>query len=796
MQIRPPAPRPGQPPLAPAACALVFLLTVLVQGWIPTLGFAADDYLLVGDPASLFASLRDARNSLGHAYSTLRPTLWCYWQILRELGGEPLHPALFLVPNLLLHGACAALLARVVSRAWPGPRPAFASIGAGLAFGCLGGGIQAVSFISAGADLLFVLFGLAAAEAFLAARIHAGRAGFVRRLIGCTCLMLALLAKIPALLVIAGIAIALVGAQRRADAPRASSTLWRDGALLAATAALWFAIRALYLGTTSLDEAGALGHDPNWARAALQRAAGALGQALVPWERAPAYAGQEPWAARLLLAPTGWSTPVGSLLLFGLPLAAIALLCAQARRALLVLGALTALYTVPAAVIFLDASGNYVSRAMYLPFAPLAAALGIGCAVVVERRRWVGIALCAWFAALIADGVRHVAVVERTADAQRRAWTASIVARRDASLAAAADAPFAAVLLMRTEFLGAGGPPRHSPGTVPAVFRAPFLAGPPIRVLAPTSEPELWASLPDRELARSRVALFGPDARDWSGNDPTLSGEVLRARMPWRPWTETRDAFSSATPPVFTPSATRAGEWNAAPLLAAHSGAALWLEFAGGEASSGRLEFVHASDRAAAEVHGFELTLPASAAQRGVQAWPEDSIATTFGAPYASVRWSGPAQLVHPPRTRVQPAAARCLAPVEGSTDLLSALAPPRVEVALAEPAPGLRLGRIELAIEWNYSTYWLDAPLSVVETTATSYAAPWPARWRLRDRTGQGPEFDWSALPSLLPRSRAEAAASRANVRWRVSLHHAPGLVAARTDWSSGSHAGSTAAR
>ena len=48
-------------------------------------------------------------------YSTLRWTLWSYWAVLRAVSPEPLLPLLFLLPNLLLHGACAALLARVLS---------------------------------------------------------------------------------------------------------------------------------------------------------------------------------------------------------------------------------------------------------------------------------------------------------------------------------------------------------------------------------------------------------------------------------------------------------------------------------------------------------------------------------------------------------------------------------------------------------------------------------------------------------------------------------------------------------
>jgi hypothetical protein len=141
----------------------VFLATALLCGWITLLEFQLDDFVLI----------RDSGHQLGwtpppvppsvspsQIYS-FRPTLWAVLFGLSRIAALGTQPWFFHLAFLLAHATTAWLLYRLL-RARIDELPA--AIGA-LLFGMVPGGIQAATWISAGGDLLAVLFALLACRA-------------------------------------------------------------------------------------------------------------------------------------------------------------------------------------------------------------------------------------------------------------------------------------------------------------------------------------------------------------------------------------------------------------------------------------------------------------------------------------------------------------------------------------------------------------------------------------------------------------------------------------------------------
>ena len=138
----------------------VFLLTALLCGWVTLLEFQLDDFVLIRNSGhQLGWTPQPVPPSVVPAQTySFRPTLWAALFALSRMGALGTQPWLFHLAFLLAHATTAWLLYRLLRVRIDAPA---AAIGA-LLFGILPGGIQAATWISAGGDLLAVLFALLA----------------------------------------------------------------------------------------------------------------------------------------------------------------------------------------------------------------------------------------------------------------------------------------------------------------------------------------------------------------------------------------------------------------------------------------------------------------------------------------------------------------------------------------------------------------------------------------------------------------------------------------------------------
>jgi hypothetical protein len=148
-------------PTALMAVIGTVLVTLVAFAWVCLLPFRDDDYTL------LRAALRPDAKSVDPLHYLYRPILFAWWRIVASLTGVPLSPFAYHSAALLIHGLNAALLCLVVVRAGGSGAAALA---AGLVFGCLPMGGEAVAWVSAGGDLLSTTFLLLALWFALALR--------------------------------------------------------------------------------------------------------------------------------------------------------------------------------------------------------------------------------------------------------------------------------------------------------------------------------------------------------------------------------------------------------------------------------------------------------------------------------------------------------------------------------------------------------------------------------------------------------------------------------------------------
>jgi hypothetical protein len=247
-------------------------------------------------------------------------------------------------------------------------------------------------------------------------------------------LILALLAKLPALVLLPIFALVLWRAGPRRDAVSGATGEraggWRAEAVVLTIAALvYLGLRWVWLGHIELREGSVSIGDQRSALEWIAAGAKTLGQALVPWDTSPAFADARPFFARLVLLPLNLSAPGGAALLVLPPLALLALAYAKLRGPLLLFLVCAGLAALQAGALWQGYADNRASRAAYFGLLPACAGLGMACGAAWSERRELGALATAWFGALLLDGAVHVARTELLADAQRSELVEIVQAR-------------------------------------------------------------------------------------------------------------------------------------------------------------------------------------------------------------------------------------------------------------------------------------------------------------------------------------------------------------------------------
>ncbi|MAG59020.1 MAG: hypothetical protein CMJ83_22255 [Planctomycetes bacterium] len=148
----------------------IVVVTFMAWLWVKGLHFQIDDWWIVpraqelaggfaellADPGRLVGGGEPALDTSEH--HNFQPTLWIVAAVLSALGGEPLHPVTFHLTGAVLHGIAAALLFLLLRRFTPlGP-----ALAASAWFVLAACGAQAVTWWSANAHVLFVIFAMLA----------------------------------------------------------------------------------------------------------------------------------------------------------------------------------------------------------------------------------------------------------------------------------------------------------------------------------------------------------------------------------------------------------------------------------------------------------------------------------------------------------------------------------------------------------------------------------------------------------------------------------------------------------
>ena len=750
------------------ALGFVFAIAVLAHAWTLALPFQFDDYALVGDPLSLFA-LVPAQVDAGESPFMLRWTLWLYWGLCAAVSGKPLSPVPFHLGALLLHGFVCVLLARLVARLAPRPIARRAAILAGLLFGVSGGGIAAVSWSAAQSDLLFPLFGLLAATAFLDARERAGRARATRLALALFWVWVALVSKAPAFLVppVLGLLLWSVrpgvggGPLRRKLLPRVLRVEW---AVLASGLFLGLLSRFLYLGTFRLQyqEVGVPG--PSGLPVALSGALATLGQALYPWNRSAVFTGDGPVLAELLFARFDSPPAVFAASLCGALLVVALVRAPLARRAILLSIALAVLCALPSGLLYSGQPTNVLGRTTYFPLLFALPALAFACAALLERRAVTGWLVTVVLGLFVIDATVHVARTELLSAAHHQQALDQVERAR-----------------VEHERAGSGGElrvlailPDNGLGGIPALgyrlsdaCRPPFRAAPAIDVVVfETPEAALDLLQSGEDLRARDLALIG---REWNvlPVEPA-SGETVgaaeRERLRLRAWTPLRPGLVTAGAALDwrleAGSETEEERWVPIAPVPAHALTTFWIGFEAGAAMTGELVL----ERAAGRATFIPLEVAASSSRRRVPLAPWLVLTDALGAPVSAVSWRAPG------------APGRMISPPEPLSEL------PRL-VAFEPPA----------GAEFDLGP---TPPAFGAEQVGTAWCLPGGSRLELRQRLLRGPrtlfeaspaDLPWAELVSFLEASIRSKARHDGEMDWRFARVHPGGHLAARSPFQKG---------
>ncbi len=535
----------------------VFAVALLAQSWILPLGFQSDDFNLLSRPGTLFKGMA-GEGDQGDAEYMLRFPVWAAWTVVWQIAGRPLSPVGFHAIGWVLHGFTAWLLAALVTRFGGLERARFAGLVAGLGFGCATGASQAMSWISAQADVFVTCFGVAALYAFLAAR--EGRGGL--RIVASLALLTALFSKGPALvwipLLVLFLEVTPVKAGERGTTRRAE-WMWIGTAVAIVTCARWLYLNQLvpsYPGRST----------PSWAW--LPGAWLQLGQAFVPLNRDPLVGDTLPseWAPLLVGSFAPRLNQILALVFAGPAL--LAWLMSQTggrNRGIVSLGVLLLLVTIasfPAGSLAPPPhtpehpATNVNGRTVYLGMAILWIALGGGAATALARRKW-GWVVAAWaFVPLLVLGP-HVVATERLASearAQERSAVLAAVrqAREDFRRHPDKSLAWVAVLAPPTTFAGVA---QHG-SIVPSAFRPPFMERREMIAEAPMNFNELERmllgpiALPLDMIvleARSSSSQTSTSEATFAPPDRTKSAQELCEERLWVPRSPAAEGVSSRT---------------------------------------------------------------------------------------------------------------------------------------------------------------------------------------------------------------------------------------------------------
>ena len=390
------------------AAGVAALAAVLVYANALGLGFAYDDVVIIHDNDALH-SWAAIRAGLSQPYwpshyaqviGVWRPVMNLWWGVQWLLWGD--HPALFHAVGVLLHGAATALLVLVLAELMP----VLAAALGGLVFALHPLHVEAVANVIGNADVMAALLGLAACWIHLraGARYGWGRSLAVAALIGLAALSKEIAYTLPALLFLLDAARAELGPR---ELPAYVRDRWRP---YLASAVVMAAI--LLARMQVLDEVAA---------AQLPAGASRLGEMSRVWT-VPAI-----WShyVRLLLFPLDLNADYGGIIAvqMGWTLAALTgvfvalvflalawwswrtgapLAPARPSRRVLGFGVVWFGTTVlPAANVVFLSPVLVAERNLYLPSIGMAAAAGWLLALLLERRRELGLAALASVAALM-----------------------------------------------------------------------------------------------------------------------------------------------------------------------------------------------------------------------------------------------------------------------------------------------------------------------------------------------------------------------------------------------------------
>lgn len=393
----------------------------LAHAWVLFLPFELDDFTQIPsvgprlgfgerydpDPLAAYAAAGDEPPP--PAEYLHRPALWLLWAGVKEISPRPLAPWVFHAVSLGLQVLAAVVLHGLLSRLVSGG----AALIGGLFFAVHPAGSEAVSWVSAGGDLLVTLFGLLAARALFLPGSSAVRAP----LLAGGALALAMLSKesASALVALALVAVVLRRGSWRRRLASASALL--------APVAMAVGLRWQATGTFPVHYAGGLEVD----LASLPRMASRIPDHLrflaAPWLADDG--GVAGPALRVILEspehPAAWGA-AASVFLF-LPAAALAVGGVRALRKLAAPVLVTGALLVPALFAAPGTPGAVFSRSLHAATAALAAVVATCAAVAAaggRRARPLLLAAVCLQAAVSVDAAVHTARVRLAAGSALR----------------------------------------------------------------------------------------------------------------------------------------------------------------------------------------------------------------------------------------------------------------------------------------------------------------------------------------------------------------------------------------
>jgi hypothetical protein len=636
------------------------------------------------------------------AYS-FRPALWAVLWALRGIAGDPVRPIVFHGFFLAAHALASLLLFRILSARLG----ALAGLVGGALFAILPGGIQAVSWITAGGDQLAVLFMLAAAVA----SDRALRTRSALAIAGCgVATFCAVASKESAVMLLPGLALLWLIPPASA-APSRGPRIALAFAAASGVAGAW-ALRAWAFGSWSPRYWGGAPRPQWWQLRALPTA---LRGFLVPWVADGDVA--SPWSvaglrgfglddATTLAVLTG--AAVAAVLL---PIVVALVLSDGRRRAALLAVAAFLLFVVLPVLPLTNATGLGLSRALYQAALVLSAL--VACAVGAPRPRTVWrVASVAPLILLSADLLAH------TARAELRMASRIHDARADLARLAAASAETRLLLIDPPEWIG--NVPFVGAGLADAVC-PPFGKAP--------KGPLVW---PAAETLRRSPAITGEPSGlrivVWDGRQLVPRGTALPPIPSSLPELEadSEDGLSFRTRAAAPPRAI------AGVRLALRAGA-----------PEGRVTL-------AAEARSLERPFAAPAAGSRVVGIPDAAFGEEwFGqAGPVAVRVTG-GRLARPPQfLRTQPPIAVTAAGREGRFDLAS---PPTVSFVHGGEAAAFRVvmefivARKRVSLAWSPGAAGLPADAAGLRT----FVARGPGTVTADGRTIDS--LDWAAAAALI---------------------------------------------